>query len=194
MSVTKYEYSIAGDFPEDSLGSSILTAEILSSQISTALCCINRSGDVCEICFEESLSAGDKTVLDGVVESHAPSLIVAKKSKIRNIDHRTAELIDGGFEFPASSGSMFSLSQCAQIKIEILDRMRDDTSAVSYPLMYNTKCDTLAYSIPDSGTMHAFCIVAAKKVLSVVASGTALKDLVRAAITVSEVNTVVDPR
>jgi hypothetical protein len=76
MAATKYTYSIATDFPNKQVDSDSLTEEINDSAISSAaLFYIETSGDDCDIWFDDPLSAGDQTTLDGIVAAHtgAPS-------------------------------------------------------------------------------------------------------------------------
>ncbi len=70
MAATKYTYSISGDFPNQAVNPSSLSAEILASAIITALDFINVAGNNCDIWFKAELSAGDETILDGVVAAH----------------------------------------------------------------------------------------------------------------------------
>lgn len=70
MAATKYTYSISADFPNTKVASDRLVLEIQSSAIVTALDRIDTAGDVCDIWFKDALSAGDETVLDGLVAAH----------------------------------------------------------------------------------------------------------------------------
>ena len=70
MAATKYTYSISGDFPNAKEDSSRLSREILDSSISTPLERIDTDGDDCDIWFDDALSGGDKTTLDGLVAAH----------------------------------------------------------------------------------------------------------------------------
>lgn len=71
MADTKYTYSIADDTANGAVATSSLTEEITDSAISSALLLyINSSGDVLDIWFDDPLSSGDQTTLDGVVADH----------------------------------------------------------------------------------------------------------------------------
>jgi len=72
---TKYTYSIADDFPEGSVDSDNLKAEIAASSIVTALDFIGTDGDVIDIWFKDALSTADKTTLDGDTTNPAGGLI-----------------------------------------------------------------------------------------------------------------------
>jgi hypothetical protein len=71
MAATKYTYSISGDFPNQKVDINRLTKEIRESDIVTALDYINVSEDDCDIWFKDALSAGDQTILDGIVANHS---------------------------------------------------------------------------------------------------------------------------
>ena len=71
MANTKYTYSISSDFPNEQVYSSTLTQEINDSSISSAsLLYIETTGDDCDIWFDDPLSTGDETTLDGLVAAH----------------------------------------------------------------------------------------------------------------------------
>ena len=75
MAATKYTYSISTDFTGLLSGYDVpatdkLESEIQTSAIVTALDYINTSGDDCDIWFKDALSAGDETILDGLVAAH----------------------------------------------------------------------------------------------------------------------------
>lgn len=87
MAATKYTYNVANDFPGGKVNLSRLQVEIASSSIVTALDRVNSSqgsinGDVLtggtlNIWFKDSLSAGDKTTLDGNASNPAGGLIAS---------------------------------------------------------------------------------------------------------------------
>lgn len=76
-----YSYTISTDFPGGAANASKLQAEIELSGIATALDYvngpINTNGDTIDIVFAASLSAGDKTTLDGDATGPAGGLIAA---------------------------------------------------------------------------------------------------------------------
>jgi len=89
MAATKYTYSISGDFPNQKVNSTILTKEIEGSAIVTALDYIFTSGDECDIWFDDALSGGDQTILDGLVAAHqgtdttdAPQTVTSEEESI----------------------------------------------------------------------------------------------------------------
>lgn len=69
MAETSYTYSIASDF-SSGLCSNRLASEVQSSAIVTALDRVDTDGDDCLVWFKAALSAGDETVLDGLVAAH----------------------------------------------------------------------------------------------------------------------------
>jgi hypothetical protein len=71
MAATKYTYSIFTDFPNQQVNPGALAEEISDSSISSAaLLYIATSGDDCDIWFDDPLSSGDETTLDGLVAAH----------------------------------------------------------------------------------------------------------------------------
>ena len=69
--MTDYTYSITSDFPNHKVSPSRLKQEIDESAIVTGLAGVSTAGDVCTISFKADLSAGDKTILDGIVAVHS---------------------------------------------------------------------------------------------------------------------------
>lgn len=154
---------------------------------------------LCPVDSGNTLRAGSQVIIEpGVTENidgipTNVSLSDYKSLKINAIDRRTDELVELGFEFPAASGNIFSLSPSAQTDILALDTTRDDPS-VSYPINYNTIDDKDVYAVLDSATMHNMYLAAFNTKKGHLDSGTVLKDLVRAAVDESGVDAVVDNR
>ncbi len=71
MAEMKYTYSISADFPNQKVAPDRLLEEVRDSSITVAVDYINTSGDDCDVWFKDELSAGDKTVLDGLVAVHS---------------------------------------------------------------------------------------------------------------------------
>jgi hypothetical protein len=123
MAATKYTFSIQNNFPNHKVAVDRITAEIRSCTIVVALAFVNLAGDTCEIWFRDSLSGGDLTILNGIVEAHsgtplptntqlvklegvpttADGRIVVREStasrttnfKLRAISFYTSELVEG---------------------------------------------------------------------------------------------------
>lgn len=124
----------------------------------------------------------------------AAELDTHKAIKFAEINKRTGELIEQGFEFPAGSGAFFSLSDHAQRNLIGLDSARDD-SRFTWPLKWNRKDDKNgALNITDSISARNFFLTAVGAVRAHRDSGTELKDQVRAATTKAAVDAVVDTR
>jgi len=71
MAATKYTFSISADFPNQKVDSDSLTSEVnADGGITTALDCINTSGDDCDIWFVDALAAPEVTALNAVVAAH----------------------------------------------------------------------------------------------------------------------------
>jgi len=116
-----------------------------------------------------------------------------KAVRFAEIDARTDELIELGFEYPPESGQHFSLSSPAQMKLLAADAQRDDP-LFTYPVTWNSLSDTGSISLPDSATLHGFVLTAVGTVRAILDSGTTIKDAVRAASTKVALDAVVDPR
>jgi hypothetical protein len=70
MAATKYTYLIDTDFTNLKVATDRLSFEIQGSDIITALDRIDTNENDCDIWFKDSLSTGDKTILDGLVGTH----------------------------------------------------------------------------------------------------------------------------
>lgn len=70
MAATKYTYSIANDTLNGALASDELAIAIQDSAIVTAFDKIQYTDDVLDIWFKDSLSSGDKDILDTLVSEH----------------------------------------------------------------------------------------------------------------------------
>jgi hypothetical protein len=89
MAETAYTYSIANDFPDGAVNASNLDTEIRTSSIVTALAriVVNPAGDDpdrIDIVFKDSLSAQDKTTLDGDTTDPAGGLIAQNDNSPSN--------------------------------------------------------------------------------------------------------------
>jgi len=152
----------------------------------------NNGNNELRLHFDDTFNASDNTVLDGIISAHDDQpLWLYKQLKEEDIDRRTGELISEGYEFPPASGKIFSLSQSAQINILALDNTRTE---LTYPVNYNTKDNLDTYAIPDATTLHNMYLTALSVKKAHLDSGTALKDLVRAATDKAGVDAVVDNR
>lgn len=96
MTATKYTYTISTDFPNAAVSSDRLVQEIGASAIVTALDHIDTGNDACDVWFKDQLSAGDETVLDGVVAAHSGVPLPVQ------VDH--VQLYAGNNPVPISEG------------------------------------------------------------------------------------------
>lgn len=136
--------------------------------------------------MKENISVNDGTLVDVNVD-----LADYKALRYHEIDNKTGELVAQGFEYPASSGNIFSLSQNAQINISALNQSRDE---LSYPIIYNTIDDVNEYNVIDVTDMHNMYLTALATKKASIDSGSALKAQVRAAVDRAEVDAVIDNR
>lgn len=110
MAATKYTYSISTDFPNHAVATDRLLSEVRASAIVTAVDYINTSGDDCDIWFKDALSAGDETVLDGIVAAHSgePLPSTAQQVILTSTSGGAAELSSNRMlvvNFPADFGA-----------------------------------------------------------------------------------------
>lgn len=142
------------------------------------------------------LDPAQKTTLDSVVAAHrgaspGRALIAAKAAKLFAIDGRTRELIAAGFEF---EGKTFSASLEAQAKAANIHQLRNNP-ALAYPIEHNTIDDAEApIEFVDAAHLEAWYLVGVGTIRAYIDSGTELKNLVRTAATVEDVNAVEDIR
>lgn len=154
---------------------------------------ISANGTSVVLNFTETLTAGEITTLDTAVSDHQTAfdaLSPVKATKIIDIDTRTAELIDLGFTY---ASKQFSLSIPAQSKMMGTHQVKDNPALV-YPINWNTIDDLDSYSIVNSADLDGFYLTALGTVRAHLDSGTVVKDSVRAATTIAEVDAVVDTR
>jgi len=192
MGIHNYTRTLVSGFWDTNVG-------VLSQEIKTALPgkpFTLRANDTALVAdFVDTLTGAEVTTLDDTVAAHqlVAALADAKAEKIRSIDANTGRLIALGFEFPASSGTIFSLSDSAQRTLLAADQQRSDPS-FTYPVVWNSLDDSATISLADATELHDFVITAVGTTRAHLDSGTDLKDQVRAATTVAEVEAVVDNR
>lgn len=124
------------------------------------------------------------------VEKDTNYLAERKTEKCAEIKVRTRELAAQGFVF---AGKTFPLDDEAVDRIVGTQPGRSN-AGFTYPLRWNTIDDSDVFEIVDADTLHAFYLTALGTYRSHVDSGTALKDQVRAAVTIAAVDGVVDSR
>jgi hypothetical protein len=180
-------------FPDEVIDPDAFLAELRALGFADRISYLNTSDKGSEIGTKVDLSADEIAAIDDLIAAHKPALHLAKQTKVAAIDQRTKALIDEGFEFPPSSGQIFSLSTSAQVVLLALEAARGDP-LFAYPVVYNTKDESAVIKLDDSDGVHAFFVTAIGACRGHLDSGTAIKNEVRAASSVAEVNAIVDPR
>ncbi len=191
MPPSTVSFSIADDLDGFYPSIDIFEAEMARNSIDgdlISVCVGVLEEDSVDFMFTQEQTAGDLAILSAVVASHPVTL--AKFEKVKDIDARTDQLIDAGFQY---AGKQFSLSIPAQSKMTSAHQLKDHVLFL-YPVVWNTIYDDDAYTIPDSADMDGFYLTAVGTIRAYLDSGTSLKDAVRAATTIVEVDAVVDPR
>jgi len=141
----------------------------------------------------EDSTAPEQAAISAVVGAHTTDLSLDehKVIKCREIDIRTDVLITLGFEYPASSGQFFALDLTTR---ELLTGLVVSTNAWSYPIRINSIDNLAAYDLANAAAVIAMYNAATDQIQARYDSGTVLKDLVRAATTVGEIEAIVDDR
>jgi len=157
-------------------------------------------GGTLTICFASQLSQAEKTTLDGGLsqsEENPPlagsllaghCLEMTKCHKACEIDCRTRALISEGFLHNAKT---FSASLNSQSKMFGLYNRK---AGLTYPVKVNTIDDMAEETLADSAAVDAIHNACMDCIQGHLASGTALKNQVRAATTTADINSVVDTR
>lgn len=129
----------------------------------------------------------EKDVVDGA------GLGALRTTRYVAIDARTAALISAGFEYPAASGTIFSLSLESQHNVHGAYTSRN-LPAFAYPVKWLSKDDATTTSLADAAAVEAFFLAALATIRGYKDAGSDLKEQVRAAATRAAVDAVVDAR
>ena len=113
-----------------------------------------------------------------------------KGQKLQEINNNTDELISAGYTY---SGLTFSLSEKAQTNILALYSTKDDP-VLPYPIVFNTIDDLDSFEAIDAATIANMYYSALATIKGRIDSGTVLKDQIRNATTVAEVDLIQDNR
>lgn len=140
--------------------------------------------------FDVDVQQSHIDAVDSAVSSY-DHLDFLKLEKSIEIDAKTDGLIDAGYEYPPASGKIFSLSMENQMNLVGTDVLSSD---LTYPIRWNTIDDTDYHDVNDATDLHTMLLVASGVKKAHVDSGTALKDSVRAATTIAELEAIVDNR
>jgi len=183
-------FSISADTLNGSVDGEVLHEEIVAAgPYGGTFEGVSYIGDDLTINFDSPTPADGATVT-GVVSAHAgvDALAAAKEAKFDEIDRRTDELINLGFTF---GGDTFSLKQDT---LPTLNGLWNARAAITYPVKYNTSDNSSFVLLNNSTDVESFYFSAVGTFRSREDSGTILKDAVRAATTVAQVDAIVDPR
>jgi hypothetical protein len=118
------------------------------------------------------------------------SLASLKSVRLAEVVTKTTELIEAGFVY---NNKVFSLSLETQIQLIGLFSIRNDPNLV-YPIKWNTIDDSDYEFINNSAGVTYYYLTAVSKYRAHIDSGTALKDLIRAAVDVNALNAIIDDR
>ncbi len=139
----------------------------------------------------EHPSESDKETIKEVVEAHSgQDLKHAKSAKLKKINDKTDFLISQGFSF---QGMTFSISLDAR-NIILGIYVGRDKPGFAYPVRYNSKSGESVLALEDPATVEEFYLTAVSTFRLLMDSGTELKDQVRSARTVAEVDAIIDAR
>ena len=133
------------------------------------------------------------TTEENITQEPQGDLHAYKEIRFIEIDNRTNELIESGFEYPASSGKFFGFSVQTQLRAQAVLALRDDP-AMSYPIRWNTRDDQDYIDFADGDAFKGWFLTGLGTYKAHVDSGTALKDSIRVATTKAEVDAVIDNR
>lgn len=115
-----------------------------------------------------------------------------KFERMAAIDERTREMVDDGFAY-GDPPVVCSLSNNAQLRMTNLAIIAE-SPMTTYPILWSGKLDDAHVVLNDSTEAMAFYATALGTMRAIIDSGTVLKNQVRAATTIAEVNAVVDNR
>lgn len=110
--------------------------------------------------------------------------------KFAEINNNTQELIELGYSY---SGHNFSLSEKAQTNILALYLTKDDEHLI-YPILFNTRDDLGTFEVVDANAISNMYFTALATKKAHLDSGTLLKDQIRNAATIAEIDGIQDNR
>lgn len=187
-----YPYDIQATFP-NGLNLNVLCGFIKASTIGSLSLGASTEGNTCFIYFELKLTPDQQTVLGqciALTNSPTTTLQEAKQAKFEQIDKKTNEIIARGYVW---EGVVLSLSLPSQTRLNGVYAMQDDPPG-GYPIVWNSLDDNSFVTLEDAKDTVSMHDAAGNRLREVVDSGTAIKEEVRAATTVAEVEAIVDPR
>lgn len=125
------------------------------------------------------MSLAEKAVVD------AEALPAYRQAVVVSVDRETERRIALGFEYPASSGYVFSLSETAQINILGVNSFASD---FTYPYAIRTLDDVEAYALVDVADARGFVGAAFIAKETRLGTGRAVKAAVMAAVDAAAVD------
>lgn len=117
-----------------------------------------------------------------------------QNKRYEEIDEKTQELILLGFEYPASSGNIFSLTANAQRLYMVIKNISEDIGYTDYPIKKTVMDDSFDYSITDATDAKSMYDTSLLKIKSKIDSGITLKAQIRDAATIAAINAIIDNR
>jgi len=185
-----YEYLLS-TFQDGAINSDRLLEEIKATPALVDVEYVIQRGSVVDVAYPTALSNGDKAQLDAVIAAHRDAahwLPDVKRAKFKAIDEKTNELIAGGFVY---QGKTFELYLEAQVRLIGMLVLKD---MLTYPIAYNSKDDFDFVNLTSPTDILTMAGTALSYIGAYLNGGTALKQAVRAATTIAEVDAIVDPR
>jgi hypothetical protein len=153
---------------------------------------VNTPENTIEFFFHQDLTEEEQDQLTAVHDAWNPAnLAIEKHEKCVTIDARTDEIMTVGFEFPADSGNIFSLTLEAQTR---LLGVQLAGASFPYPLTWSLLDNSGVYSIPDQATFQSFFGTALTTMKNILAAGNDLKDEVNLCSSLEEIDAIVDTR
>ena len=127
--------------------------------------------------------------MERVIKYDLTTLVGKKVFRVDEVNTRTGVLVAEGFTY--DTDKTFSLSATAQSN---LHGLRADAALLPYPYSWNTIDDLDEYDIADEADALAFYGAAFGTVAAHRGGGTVLKQAIRAATTMEELDAVIDER
>ena len=151
------------------------------------------SGQQVTCTCSRELDAAELVVLQDTINAHASSAAVDshRQSRIEEVDARTQELIDLGFEYPPSSGKIFGLGDAERLDWLGIKVCRDD---IPYPFPVTPMDGSGQHLLGDAAELDLFILAALGGYVASVTSGGQLKESLNAALTHDAISAVVDNR
>jgi len=148
----------------------------------------SKDGNTLFLYFVDDLTIEQKQTLDLIISAHDPILVALKKQRVKEIDDRTTELVDEGFEF---AGIIFNGSPESQSRIMAAYMAKD---FATYPIIWMSKDDTTYLEITDETMLTSFFLTGFGTLKYKIDLGSTLKINIQNATTVEDVNNIIDPR